>query len=160
MTSTQQPDHLLGSWGRADGVVGVVARIAGERVTLFDPGQRREHTVAAADVERVPAAAVRVTLTADLPLPHGLDEADVRRWVAMLTDPVLRSRAAEVLTEAGLDIGVTLPTVEMTVHAHEDGRARCLCGGSAPADPLSGLAPPRTCPDCGRRLAPPVAPGT
>lgn len=160
MTSTQQPDRPLGSWGRADGVVGVIARIDGDRVTLFDPGQRRQHTVTAAAVVRVPAAAVQVTLTADLPLPHGLDEADVRRWVAMLTDPVLRTRATEALTEAGLDTGVTLPTVEMTFHAHDDGRARCLCGGSAPSRPLSGLAPSQPCPDCGRRLAPPVAPGT
>lgn len=158
MTSTARPDLLVGAWGRADGVVGVVARIDGDRVTLFDPGQRRQHTVAAAAVERVPAAAVRVTLSVDLPVPHGLDEADVRRWVAMLSDPVLRARAADALTEADLDPGVALPTVDVAVHAHDDGRARCLCGGSAPSDPLSHVTPTHPCPDCGRQLAPPVAP--
>lgn len=158
MTSTDQPDVLLGTWGRADGVVGVVARVDGDEVTVFDPGQRRQHTVTATALQPIPAAALQVTVTVDLPLPHGLDEADIRRWTAMLTDPVLRERAAAALTDAGLDPGVTLPDVEVSVHAHDDGLARCLCGASAPGSPLSHLASLNPCPQCGRQMAPPVAP--
>lgn len=159
MPTTDQPGPRLGAWGRADGVVGVVARRDDDRVTLFDPARRRQHTAPAATIEPVPSAAVRVTCTVDLPLPHGASEDDVRRWVAMLTDPVLRERAGAALADAGLDTGVAEPAVEVSAVALRDGRARCLCGASVASDGVDPHDPPRAvppCPRCGRQPAPPV----
>lgn len=143
-----------GSWARAAGFVGLVAASDGDDVTLFDPGARRQQQVPLAQAHAVPAAAVRVTLTVDLPLPHGLDEASLRRWVALLADPVLRERAAEAMTAAGLDDGAARPEVAMDARALDDGLARCLCGATTPA----AAGAPVTCGVCGRRAAPPIAP--
>lgn len=145
---------LPGSWARAGGRVGVVAHSDGQHVTLFDPGARAQWRVPVAEAQAVPAAAVRVTLTVDLPLPHGLDETSLRRWVALLADPVLRERAAQAMSEEGLDTGTALPQVALDARALDDGLARCLCGTTTPTD--SGVAV--TCPACGRQAAPPVAP--
>lgn len=140
-------------------MVGVVARVDGDRVTVFDPAKRRQHEVAVSAVTAVPAAAVRVTTSVDLPIPHGLDEHDLRRWIAMLTDPVLRERAAAALTEAGLDPGVTLPPVAVTATALADGASRCLCGATVASTTTTpaGASPP-ACRACGRQVAPPVPP--
>lgn len=146
----------LGAWARAEGFIGVVARTADGQVTLFEPGQRRQHTVASDSVERVPSAAVRVTVTVDLPVPHGVDESDLRRWVAMLTDPVLRARAAEALTAANLDDGVTLPKTTVTAVAIADGALHCLCGATTPSTDDTTATGPARCPRCERQLAPPA----
>jgi hypothetical protein len=114
-------NHLpLGSWARADGFTGLVAHSDELHVTLFDPGSRQQHQVARGQAQPVPAATVRVTVTVDLLLPHGLNEAAVRRWVAMLTDPVLRERAAAALSDAGLDPGAAQPGVTVDVQALGD----------------------------------------
>jgi hypothetical protein len=144
----------LGSWARADGFTGLVVRTDELRVTLFDPGTRQQHQAARAQAQPVPAAAVRVTVTVDLPLPHGVDEEPLRRWVAVLTDPVLRERAAAAMSDAGLDPGAAQPEVTVDVQALSDGQARCLCGATTPA--ADGVAVP--CSVCGRQAAPPVSP--
>ena len=144
----------LGSWARAGGFTGLVARSDELHVTLFDPGSRQQHQVARGQVQPVPAAAVRVTVTVDLPLPHGIDEEPLRRWIAMLTDPVLRERAAAAMSEAGLDPGAASPEVSVDVQALGDGLARCLCGATTPT--TDGVAVP--CGACGRQAAPPVSP--
>lgn len=143
-----------GTWARAGDFVGLVASVDDDQVTLFDPGARRQQQVPFARAQTVPAAAVRVTLTVDLPLPHGLNETSLRRWVALLTDPVLRKRAAGVMAEAGLDDGAALPEVAMDALALSDGVARCLCGATTPTS--AGVTV--TCGACGRQAAPPVAP--
>lgn len=136
-----------------------MARVDGERVTVFDPAQRRQHEVVAAAVTPVPAAAVRVTTSVDLPLPHGLDEHDLRRWVAMLTDPVLRERASAALAAADLDPGVSLPEVTVRTVALDDGASRCLCGATTVSTTTApAVATPAACPACGRQVAPPVPP--
>lgn len=153
-TPARAPAPTLGVWARADGFIGVVARTTDGQVTLFDPGQRRQHTVAADAIEAVPSAAVRVTVTVDLPLPHGIDESALRRWVAMLTDPVLRTSASEALAAADLDAGVTLPVAAVTASAIADGSLHCLCGAATPTGDLAtGVS---TCPQCGRQPAPPA----
>jgi hypothetical protein len=144
----------LGSWARADGFVGLVAGSDERHVTLFDPGGRQQHRAPIERVQAVPAAAVRVALTVELPLPHGLDETSLRRWVALLADPVLRERAAEAMAETGLDAGAALPQVALHADARSDGQARCLCGATSPATP--GV--PVICGVCGRQAAPPIAP--
>lgn len=153
------PTPRLGAWARVGTVVGVVARVDGGQVTLFDPAHRRRHLTTVDDLELVPAAAVRVTCTVDLPLPHGMTADDVRRWVAMLTDPVLRDRAAEALTDAGLDTGVAEPTVTVDAVLLRDGAAVCLCGATTPAtpqDPRRAMQQVPACPRCGRQPAPPT----
>jgi hypothetical protein len=143
----------LGSWARSGEFVGLVARSDGQHVTLLDPGGRQQREVPVDRVQAVPAAAVEITMTVDLPLPHGLDETSLRRWVALLADPVLRDRAAEAMSDAGLDAGAALPQVALDARARSDGHARCLCGATTPT--AAGVAV--TCRACGRQAAPPIA---
>lgn len=141
----------IGSWARAGALVGIVAAVDGE-IAVFDPGARQVTRVPLDDVTPLPAGAVRVTLTVDLPLPHGLDESDLRRWVAALADDVLRERALAALAEAGLDEGAALPGVSLSV-APLDG-ALCLAGHRVPSPAGASLA----CPSCGREaVGAPVA---
>jgi hypothetical protein len=144
----------LGGWARADDFIGLVAHRDEHHVTLFDPGRRQQRQAAHDVVQAVPAAAVRVSVTVDLPLPHGLNEESLRRWVALLVDPVLRERAAAAMAEAGLDDGAAQPPITFDAAALADGLARCLCGATTPAAP--GVAV--TCGACGRQAAPPIAP--
>ena len=146
----------LGSWARSGGFVGLVARNDGQHVTLLDPGARQQREVPVDRVEVVPAAAVEITMAVELPLPHGLNETSLRRWVALLADPVLRDRAAEAMSDAGLDAGAALPQVALDARARSDGHARCLCGATTPT--AVGVAV--TCRVCGRQAAPPIAPPT
>jgi hypothetical protein len=145
---------LLGTWARAGDMLGVVARVDTTHVTLFDLARRQQREVALDEIQVVPAAALQVTVRLDLPVPHGLDEYSLRRWTAMLIDPVLRERAADALTAAGLDEGVTLPTATVDVAPSPEAEGRCLCGATTPAD--AGV--PVACQLCGRQAAPPVAP--
>ena len=139
----------LGAWARAQGLVGLVAALNGDDVTLFQPGDRQRATVPRSQVELVPAGAVTVTLRVDLPLPHGIGDDTVRRWVASLADPVVRARAASALEEAGLDAGAALPTVIDEVGPASTSGAVCLCGARTPAAPGTMIP----CAQCGRQAA-------
>ncbi len=146
MVDGRAPDELLlGSWARAGQFVGLVAAINGETVSLFDPAERQRADVPLAQVEALPSAAVTVTVTADLPLPHGVDETTVRRWVASLTDLTLRERAYAALAEAGLDEGAALPDARVTVAPVTSGTV-CLCGARTPGPPGAEIV----CSNCGR----------
>jgi len=137
---------LLGAWGRSEGFVGLVAAVADGAVTLLDPAARQVTTVAAAGCERLPAGAVTVTVTLDLPLAHGLAEQDLRRWVASLLDPGMRERAAAALEQAGLDGGAALPQARLDVAPAQGGGALCLAGHRTPAHQGGPVA----CAACGR----------
>jgi len=137
----------MGAWARAGALVGLVAASRDGQVTLFDPAARQMTRVPEAEVTLVPAGAVRVTLSVDLPLAHGLNEDDLRRWLASLTDPVLRERAYAALAEAGLDEGAALPVVRVDVATPESTGAICLCGARTPAPDGVAIA----CPACGRQ---------
>jgi hypothetical protein len=136
---------LLGSWARGSGVVGVVAAVQGAEAVIFDPGDRRVARVALGDLEPLPTGAVRVTLSTDLPVPHGVGEDLLRRWVATLTDEVVRERAYAALAEAGLDEGAALPVTSVDVEPVASGTI-CLCGARTPAPPGTQLQ----CASCGR----------
>jgi len=138
----------LGCWARAGELVGVVAAVDEGGVALFDPAARRTARVPAGEVTPLPAGAVRVTVTVDLPVAHGVAEADLRRWVAALTDEVLRGRAAEALRAAGLDEGAALAGVELAVTPPPGDEAICLAGHRSPA--------PGACTTCGRDAAAPA----
>lgn len=142
---------LPGTWARSGAFVGVVAAQDDDGVALFDPAQRQLLRAPAAEVEAVPAGAVTVTVTLDVPLAHGLAEDDLRRWVATLVDGLLRERAGDALRDAGLDDGAALPPVAVEVRAAEGDEARCLAGHRTP----SPDGAPRACPVCGRQAVPP-----
>ena len=136
---------LLGGWARSGQFVGLVVAADGETVTLFDPGERHRLDAPRADVEALPAGGVTVTVRVDLPLPHGVDETTLRRWVASLTDLTLRERAYAALAEAGLDEGAALPDARLTVDPIDHGTV-CLCGARTPAPAGAELV----CSNCGR----------
>lgn len=145
----------LGGWARAEGVVGLVAAIDADEVAIFDPAARRVIRVTPEQVEAIPAGAVTVTATVDLPLPHGLAEDDLRRWVAALLDPMIRERAVEALADAELDVAAALPAVALAFGPAAGEECLCLAGHHSPtAQPGT----PQLCPTCGRMAVPrPVA---
>lgn len=147
MTGPTGEAFPLGAWARAGELVGVVAAADADAVTLFDPGQRRMVRAARGEVTRVEAAALTVSLHVDLPVPHGLDEDTLVRWVASLADVAVRERAREALMEAGLDEGASLPAVRLAVEPASSGGAVCLCGARTPA-PDGARVP---CAACGRQ---------
>lgn len=130
-----------------------MAAVGEATVTLFHPGQRRNVTVAAAALEPVPAGAVTITVSLDLPLAHGVGEAELRRWVASLVDDAVRETAVKALTDAGIDVGAALPSARFEVRRMEGGGAICLCGTRTDAPEGAALA----CPACKREAvaAPP-----
>lgn len=144
----------LGSWARSGQLIGLVVGIDDDAVTLFDPGERIQATVPLGEAETVPAGAVTVTATVDLPLSHGYAEPALRRWVASLLDEQLRERAYAVLTEAGVDPGAALPAVRLDVRPMEGTVAICLCGAKVPGQVGTKVA----CPSCGREaVGPPMS---
>ena len=143
----------IGGWARAGTFVGLVAALRDDEVALFDPAERRTTTVAHRDATPLPAGAVTVTVSVDLPVAHGVDEAALRRWVAALTDDTLRERAYTALADAGLDEGAALPAARMRVDPVSAGTV-CLCGAREPGPPGAAV----TCGRCGRlAVGPPVA---
>lgn len=144
----QQP--RLGQWGKAGELVGLVAAVDGDEVTLFDPATRRQTTLSAASVTPLPAGAVRVTVSATLPVPHGVGEDELRRWMGSLADDRVRDRALAALADAGLDDGAARPPVDVEVTVSDTGA--CLCGEACDLEP--GAAGP--CRRCGRQAAGPA----
>ncbi len=141
------PELRIGAWARAQGMVGLVAAVGEDTITLFQPGDRQMARVPRDSAQPVPAGAVTVTVTVDLPVPHGIGEDLLRRWVASLTDEVLRERAHAALLGAGMDEGATLPPVRVSVRGLDTGGAVCLCGARTPA----GVGQAVTCASCGRQ---------
>jgi hypothetical protein len=154
MAGQTEEGPRIGSWGRAGGLIGLVAASDGEHVTLFDPGERHMARVPLEEMERLPAGAVTVRVSVDLPVAHGVSEGSLRRWVASLTDEMLRERAYSALAEAGLDEGAALPEARVDVQPMATGGAVCLCGARMPAPPGTTLA----CVKCGREAASAPAP--
>ncbi len=149
--------HRLGAWVRAENVIGLVAALEGDEVSVFDPIARVVTRVPADAAVALPAGAVTVSVSVDVPLPHGLEEDGVSRWVGALVDPLVRERAREALGDAGLDEGAALPPVRISVDPAAGGGAVCLAGHRTPAPDGSSLA----CPGCGREaVARPLPDGT
>lgn len=123
---------LLGGWARTGRLTGIITRLDADEVTIFEPGERTSATVRRGEVTAIPAGAVTVTVSVDLPLPHGVGEDSLRRWVAALTDPVLRERAAAALKDAGQDQAPALPNVNVVLTPADTSEAVCLCGATTP----------------------------
>lgn len=143
----------IGSWARAGDLVGVVAGVEGDTIALYDPGNRQLTRVDRQEMAPVEAAALTVSLEVDLPVPHGLPEDALKRWLASLGDEVVRERARAALVEAGIDEGVALPQARLQVRAASSGGALCLCGARTPAPDGASLA----CVRCGREAVAPPA---
>ncbi|WP_370324288.1 hypothetical protein [Euzebya sp.] len=106
----------IGRWVRASGFVGKVAAVDDDgTLVLFNPGDRQVLRATPGTVQPLPTGTVRVTVTLDVEVPHGLAEESLRRWTAALIDPVLRSKGRESLEEAGFDTGAfdAEPTVDV-----------------------------------------------
>lgn len=148
MTQSDASGHLprLGSWARARGFVGIVADADSESVTLFDPGARQLTEVPLHEAAVVPAGAVTVSVQMDVPIPHGLPEETLRRWLASLADDRLRRQAGAALRDAGIDEGAALPPVRFDAEAVSTSGAVCLCGARTPAMEGARVA----CRACGR----------
>jgi hypothetical protein len=153
---TAAEDPTLGAWARVGDFVGVVARVADGRVSLFDPGERQVTEAGRDEVQVLPAGAVTVTVRVDLPLAHGFDEERLRGWLMALVDQGLQGRAVRALTEAGLDEGALLPPTRLSVAPAETSGALCLCGTRTPAPPQAAVA----CAACGRQAVSPPVTGT
>ena len=149
------PPPRVGSWARAGSLIGIVVAVEEGLVTLFAPADRQVARVAVGASEALPVGAVTVTLAFDLPVPHGVGEEPLRRWLAMLTDPVLRETARSALEDQRLDAGATLPQVRVAVAPMAGAAALCLCGAATPTP--EGLPVP--CAECGRDAVPPPASG-
>lgn len=153
VTARQVDPFPIGSWARAAAMVGIVVSADDDTVMVFDPGLRQMARVRRREAQSIPAGAVTVTVTVALPVPHGLEEPVLRRWVATLTDEVLRERAEDALSEAGVDAGAALPTAHLEVAPAEE--SICLCGARTPAPPGATLV----CARCGRQaVGPPARP--
>lgn len=140
----------VGQWGKVGELIGLVAAVEGDRVTLFDPAEREQTTVAAGSVTPLPAGAVQVTVTATLPVPHGVGEEELRRWMATLADDRVRERAVTALADAGLDDGAARPPVSVEVAVADT--SACLCGDPPQIEPGAAAA----CPSCGRQAVGPA----
>lgn len=136
----------LGGWARAGALLGIVVAVDGEEVAVLNPGDRQLARLRREEVEPLPAGTVRIDVAVDLPVPHGLDEEGLRRWVAALVDPVLRARGADAVREAGLDEGAFLPDVRFEVVRAAGAGATCLAGHRTPAPDAAALP----CPTCSR----------
>lgn len=96
----------IGTWARASSFVGIVAGVEEDgTVVLFNPGDRQVLRTGAGVAQALPTGTVRVAVSVDLQVPHGLGEDSMKRWLAALVDPVLRERAQSSLAEQGLDAG-------------------------------------------------------
>lgn len=135
----------IGTWARAGDLVGVVAAADADEVTLFNPGDRQMARLPAAEVTPLPAGRVRVEVAVELPIPHGLPEVSLRRWVAALLDPVVRDRARAAVGEAGLDDAPLAPEPRLVVTRPEGSGAVCWRGHKLPAPDGATVE----CPSCG-----------
>lgn len=107
----------IGSWARTGDVVGVVTRVDGDTVTVFNPGDRQVATVPTSAATALPTGTIEVTVSMRLDVPHGLGEASLARWVAACLDPVLRERAREALQAQ--DLATTAFDVEPDLEVRE-----------------------------------------
>ena len=146
-------DIGLGSWVRAGTMTGLVVSVERDDVGVFDPGERRLATVPRAQAHLLPSAAVRVTITVDLPLPHGVGEETLRRWLAALVDPVLQDRASTALRQDGHDAGPALPSTDVVLTPSPGSDAVCLCGHRTDAQGSARVE----CSACGRVAVVPPA---
>lgn len=107
----------IGTWVRAGGIVGIVSKVDPDGVlTVFNPGDRQMLRATPGAVQALPTGAVDVRVAVRMQVPHGLGEASLKRWIAALIDPVLRTHAQATLAEHGLDDAPFMldPTVEVT----------------------------------------------
>lgn len=94
----------LGTWAKAGGVVGLVAKSDPDgTVTIFNPGDRQMITAPPGVATPLPTGTVDVQVALRMEVPHGLSEDSLKRWLAALIDPVIRTHAQATAIEKGLD---------------------------------------------------------
>lgn len=135
-----------GAWVRTGGLLGLVVETTDDDVAVLNPGDRQLARVPPDEVEEVPAGSVQITASVVLPVPHGLEESSLRRWLAALIDPVLREAAADRTREAGLDDAAFTPEPRLEAVRPASSGAVCLAGHRVPAADGTTVE----CPACGR----------
>jgi len=106
----------IGTWARADGIVGIVSKVDTDgTVTIFNPGDRQVITAPGSAATPLPTGLIEARFSLQMQVPHGLGEDSLRRWLAVLIDPVLRANATASLREMGLDEGAFAEEVTVDV---------------------------------------------
>ena len=107
----------IGTWVKAGPLVGIVSKIEDDgSVVVFNPGDRQMVRASPSALQVLPTGTVQVRVGLQIDVPHGLGEESLKRWVAALIDPVLRTHAQATMIEHGLDDRPFMmnPTVEVT----------------------------------------------
>lgn len=107
----------IGTWVKAGPLVGIVSKVEGDgTVVVFNPGDRQMVRATRGAVQVLPTGTVQVRFGIQLDVPHGLGEDSLKRWMAALIDPVLRTHAQATMIEHGLDDRPFMldPTIEIT----------------------------------------------
>ena len=107
----------IGTWARAGGVVGIVSKVDDDgTITIFNPGDRQMIRATPGAAQALPTGTVDVRVALRMEVPHGLSEDSLKRWLAALIDPVIRTHAQATVSEKGLDDGPFMldPTVQVT----------------------------------------------
>lgn len=107
----------IGTWVRAGQLVGIVSKIEDDgTVVVFNPGDRQMLRATPGAVQSLPTGMVQMRVAVQVEVPHGLGEDSLKRWMAALIDPVLRTHAQATMIEHGLDDRPFLlePTIEVT----------------------------------------------
>ena len=107
----------LGTWVKAGPLVGIVSKMESDgTVVVFNPGDRQMVRAPRGAVQVLPTGRVQVRFALQLDVPHGLSEDSLKRWMASLIDPVLRTHAQATMIEHGLDDRPFMvdPTIEIT----------------------------------------------
>lgn len=72
-------------------------------ITIFNPGDRQMVKASPTAVQPLPTGTVDVRVALRMEVPHGLGEDSLKRWLAALIDPVIRTHAQATVIEQGLD---------------------------------------------------------
>lgn len=107
----------IGTWVRASSFVGIVTKVEPDgTLVIFNPGDRQMLQATPGAVTALPTGRVRVTVTHEVDVPHGLAEESLMRWTAALLDPVLRDKAIQRMEEAGMSTAPFDSPPEFDVH--------------------------------------------
>lgn len=94
----------IGTWVKAGPLIGIVSKIEEDgSLVVFNPGDRQMMRATPGAVQALPTGMVQLRVAVQVEVPHGLGEDSLKRWMAALIDPVLRTHAQATMIEHGLD---------------------------------------------------------
>lgn len=94
----------IGTWVKAGTLVGIVSKVDDDGyLTVFNPGDRQMLRAHPTQVKELPTGTVEARIGLQVEVPHGLSTDSMKRWLAALIDPVIRTHAQATMIEHGLD---------------------------------------------------------